>query len=86
MPASTATYMAAATPAVTYSCINMTYEEARQILTSGQPLAVMMCVNYDYPYVAYANTVVLDTNCIGIADKSIELFWTPDEMTTTQPM
>ena len=71
---------------VTYSCINMTYDAARQILTSGQPLAVMMMyVNGDYPCDAYADDVVLDINFIGIAAGSRELFWTSDGITTTQP-
>lgn len=73
-------------PPVTYSCINMTYDEARQILASGQPLAVMMMyVDGDYPCDAYAAAVVLDINFIGIAAGSRKLFWTSDGITTTQP-
>ena len=83
--AGVSTYMASGAPAVTYSCINMTYEEARQILTSGQPLAVMMMyVNGAHPYNAYAYDVIMRESDIKIEGPH-NIYWTPDEITTTDP-
>lgn len=71
---------------VTYSCINMTYEEARQILTSGQPLAVvMMHKDGSYPYNTHADGVILGANFIAAGGGSFGLYWTLDGITTSPP-
>lgn len=83
--AGVSTYIASGAPTVTYSCINMTYEEARQILTSGQPLAVMMMyVRGAYPYVGYAYDVIMRESDIKIEGWDT-IYWTPDEITDTDP-
>lgn len=82
--------MAAIAPAVTYECINMTFDEAYAIMASGQPLwVVSMVVSNSYPSVLNTESVsIITTNaglpCIGIFGVNV-LFWTADGLSTDEP-
>ena len=80
------TYAASGKPTATYSCINMTYEEARQIMTSGQPLAVMMMYNSGGPINRYVDGVAFTSSFIMVVyNNEHRLYWTPDGITKTDP-
>lgn len=82
------TFAVSGAPPVTYSCINMTYEEAREILKAGKPLTSMimmknngaaMVVSIDACGVA-ADFIVMVKDMIQLA-----LYWTSDGISTTAP-
>lgn len=84
--AGVSTYQASGAPAVTYSCINMTYEEARQIMTSGQPLAVMMMYNSGGLINRYVVGVAFTSSFIMVVENNDHcLYWTSDGITTAPP-
>lgn len=82
-------------PAYTYSCINMTFEEAYQLMASGDPLQVLGMVTTDGGTCAYGAPVFAGTamgvECITIIFKvpyttdSLTLYWTADGLSTSAP-
>lgn len=78
---------------VTYSCINMTFEEAYATMAAGEPLAVMMMLGNGnttacMPCLAvFAGDVLIEgIPLIGIqplTDDGDELYWTADGLSTT---
>lgn len=79
------------TPEYTYECINMTFEEAYQLMASGEPLQVLgMFTNEggECSGALFVNiTSVYETPCIVMAWilTSLTLYWTADGLSTTQP-
>lgn len=69
-----------------YTCTNMSFEEAWQSLLSGEPLAVMLmaCMPDGAPGCGYATYVVLDnatrTIFLGNELSSSDIAWTPDQI------
>lgn len=86
---------AIAAPAITYECINMTFEEAYETMKNGEPLSVFGMFNAEgttnmYGISAFAGTT-LGVPCIVIAfgvGSSIiaQLFWTVDGLSTEEPL
>lgn len=86
-------------PAVTYDCINMTFEEAYETMASGEPLAAMFMVSGEGCMVFYGNaifvgTVAFGVPCIGLmASVAVnttvinvaQLYWTADGISTEAP-
>ena len=75
----------ASVQARSYTCTNMSFEEAWQSLLSGEPLAVMLMMYMDgAPGCGYATYVVLDnaTRTILLADKlsGSVIAWTSDQI------
>lgn len=76
-------------PAYTYSCINMTFEEAYQLMASGEPLQVLGMFTTEGA-TNVTGAAFLDTACImmmfAAASTTIALlYWTADGLSTTQP-
>ena len=78
-------------PEITYSCINMTFEEAYDAMAKGEPItALMMATENNYIYnehcvVFFFGTSINNVPCIGIDAKPKPLFWTADVISTTKP-
>ena len=76
---------------ITYSCINMTFEEAYDALANGEPInALMMIVQNGYIFnehsaVIFFGISINNVPCIGIADSRQPLYWTSDGFSTTKP-
>lgn len=81
---------------VTYSCTNMTFEEAYETMAKGEPLAVIiMRVVNDMgaacqPGVSmFAGDDVFGVPCLLVADKidsnTIGLYWTSDGLSADEP-
>lgn len=84
---------ASAAPEVTYSCINMTFEEAYETLASGDPMKVHLmlgdegAMNMD-GIVLFLGTVINGVPCIAFfytTNVQKTLFWTADGISTEQP-
>lgn len=79
------------TPKYTYECINMTFEEAYQLMASGEPLQVLGMFAYEGGACLGALVVnitsVYETPCIVMAwvVNSLTLYWTADGLSTTKP-
>lgn len=78
--------------AATYSCINMTFEEAHQTMSNGEPLqAIIMFVMDGFPSCLQATYVSLADAAIGvptiaiIGTQEFRYFWTTDGISTTPP-
>lgn len=80
---------------LTYECINMTFEEAYQIMTSGEPLDVFgmlssegICGN-SHCLMAILLDASVGVPCILVVlnspDSNIELYWTADGLSTSEP-
>ena len=80
---------------ITYSCINMTFEEAYETMSNGEPLACLLMfveggATNLYGFTMFAGTM-LGTPCIGFGFEIIStsysqyLYWTPDGISTTAP-
>lgn len=73
---------------VTYSCTNMSFEEANQIFKAGEVLdcVVMVggsgCIIYK-AVLAYTSTFILIT--FGIGTNTSVLYWTADGISTDKP-
>lgn len=81
----------ASAPSITYECLNMTFEEAYEIMSNSEPLqAVLMLAGEGlmniYAFVAFLG-VAMGTPCIVIAQEAfnVTLFWTPDGISTDSP-
>ena len=87
--------MASAAPAVTFECINMTFEEAYETMAKGEPLNVVgMLTNPDVlatnmqGSVLFAGTASFGVPCLGViffGKKTITLYWTADGLSTSRP-
>lgn len=87
--------MIAAGPVLTYECINMTFEEAYEIMASGGILNTIGmfsaegAVNlYGIPF--FTGSAVFGVPCIVISfmigsDTIAQLFWTADGLSTERP-
>lgn len=80
-------------PVITYSCINMTFEEAYKALENGEPMNVHFMmgggVAENMPgIVAFAGTSINNVPCIMIREEftSLMLYWTADGLSTTKPV
>lgn len=80
--------------AITYECLNMTFEEAYQIMESGEPLvSLAMIVSIDTPITAYGFTIfagtMLGNPCINMVfmlpEGELQFFWTADGVSTEEP-
>lgn len=89
---------ASAEPEITYSCTNMTFEEAYETLASGEPMNVCeMIVFKNLPIilsdvvVMFAGTSVNNTPAIELSldrtdlQLNINLYWTADGISTERP-
>lgn len=83
--------VAAVASSITYECLNMTFEEAYEIMSNGEPLqAVLMLAGEGamniYAIVAFLG-VAMGTPCIVIVQEAsnVALFWTADGISTEQP-
>lgn len=85
--------MTAADPAVTYECINMTFEEAYETMAKGEPLNIVGMLT-DTHGVSNTNGIVLFTGtaafgvpCLVVifGNPTPELFWTADGLSTSEP-
>ena len=84
--------MMSQTPAVTYECINMSFEEAYETMAKGEPLNVVgMLTNPDVlatnmqGSVSFAGTASFGVPCIVVDFESLILFWTADGLSTSRP-
>lgn len=83
--------MTSAAPAVTYECINMTFEEAYETMAKGEPLNVVgMLTTGRTPMniqgvVEFIGTAAFGVPCIVVDFESITLFWTADGLSTSEP-
>lgn len=85
--------VAASAPSITYECLNMTFEEAYEIMSNGEPLQAVLMLAGDgamniNAFVGFFG-VSMGTPCIGIAivqnTFDFTLFWTVDGISTEQP-
>lgn len=79
------------TPKYTYECINMTFEEAYQLMASGEPLQVLGMVTgeggmCEHGVPGFLGTA-LGVPCIAIVWmlNSLTLYWTADGLSTRSP-
>lgn len=86
-----ATPMEALAESITYECLNMTFEEAYEIMSNGEPLQAVLMVAGEgamniNAFVAFLG-VSMNTPCIVIVQNSFDfaLFWTADGISTEQP-
>ena len=83
--------MASAAPAVTYECINMTFEEAYETMAKGEPLNVVGMLKTEREpaniqgLVVFTRTAKFGVPCIVVTFRNIELFWTADRLSTSEP-
>ena len=83
--------MGAAAPAVTYECINMTFEEAYETMAKGEPLNVVgMLTGSREPMniqgiVVFTGTAAFGVPCVVVEFERITLFWTADGLSTSEP-
>lgn len=68
-------------------CINMTFEEVYKIITSYQPINIIiqeLDYSWEVPYITTCTVTVIDENRLGVvyrqpsSDYNFELQWTPD--------
>ena len=78
--------------AATYSCINMTFEEAHQTMSNGEPLqAIIMFVADGMPsclqpmFVSLADASVGVPTIAIIGMQELRYFWTTDGISATPP-
>ena len=87
--------MASAAPAGTYECINMSFEEAYETMAKGEPLNVVGMLTMDREpvniqgIVVFTGTAAYGVPCIEVlfepASSTINLFWTADGLSTSEP-
>ena len=87
--------MASMAPAVTYGCINMTFEEAYETMANGEPLNVVGMLTAGegegainmQGSVVFTGTAVFGVPCIKVtfANKTPILYWTADGLSTSRP-
>ena len=80
-------------PEITYSCINMTFEEAYDAMAKGEPMNVLMMAvknnaSFNEHCVAFfLGMSINNVPCILIMPvrSNLELYWTADGLSTTEP-
>lgn len=82
-------------PEYTYECINMTFEEAYQLMASGEPLQVLGMVTTDGGTCAFGEPTfagtALGVECImiifwvNLTNDALTLYWTADGLSTSSP-
>lgn len=82
-------------PELTYTCINMTFDEAVQIIMSGKPLAVISMEYYEgrgvsfinYNDVGYAPSFYTTPTiaCNICMSDNLTIYWTPDGISNREP-
>lgn len=79
-------------PEITYSCINMTFEEAYDALANGEPMTAHLMLGGNmagnmHGSVFFLGTAGFNAPCIVlvVADGSEHFFWTSDGISTTEP-
>ena len=85
--------MASAAPEYTYECINMTFEEAYETMTKGEPLNVVGMltgthgVSNTKGIVSFTGTATFGVPCLVVifGNPVPELFWTADGLSTSEP-
>lgn len=87
--------MASAAPAVTYECINMTFEEAYETMAKGEPLNVVGMLSGKgvinvQGIVEFTGTAGFGVPCIVVVFRdgsrmNMVLFWTADGLSTSEP-
>ena len=87
--------MDASEPEITFSCLNMTFEEAYETMAAGEPLDAKAMIVYDGPVVISAQAVAFGGVAIfgmpaivlsaSLNGDSISLFWTADGISTERP-
>ena len=89
-----ASTMISVAPAVTYECINMTFEEAYETMAKGEPLNVVGMLTMGRAPInmqglpGFLGTAVFGVPCIDVAfehSSGFELYWTADGLSTSQP-
>lgn len=84
--------MASAAPAVTYGCINMTFEEAYETMANGEPLNVIGMFTSEGAINMQGSVVFTGTAmgvpCIWVifANEPSLLYWTADGLSTSRPI
>lgn len=77
---------------ITYSCINMTFEEAYEAMANGEPMTALMMaagngsIFNEYSTVYFLGMSINNVPCIGIDAKLKPLYWTADGLSTTKPV
>lgn len=79
---SASTYL---TVAPTYTCDNMTFEEACQIILNGQPLTAYVMFATDVPVISPLDIAYVGDFIVFSNSYDIMLFWTIDGISTTEP-
>ena len=83
--------VASGAPAVTYRCINMTFEEAYETMANGEPLNVVGMFTGEGAINMQGSVVFTGTAmgvpCIWVifANEPSNLYWTVDGLSTSQP-
>lgn len=86
--------MATKPPAVTYECINMTFEEAYETMAKGEPLNVVGMLMMGRTPInmqgspGFLGTAVFGVPCIDVVfehSSGFELYWTADGLSTSVP-
>ena len=73
----------------TYSCINMTFEEAHQTIANGEPLQAIIMDGTPEGHicmpcgVGYLGDAVIGVPTLAIISRNSTLFWTADGISTT---
>lgn len=78
---------------VTFDCINMTFEEAYEIMAAGEPLdVILMSIETSQPstivthaFAAFTGIYTFGIPVIVLGDNNITLFWTPDGISINPP-
>lgn len=82
------------TPAYTYECINMTFEEAYETMANGEPLMVVGMITgtgegaTNIQGVTLFSGTMMGVPCIMLVFKmgsSLTLYWTADGLSTSRP-
>ena len=83
--------MTSVAPAVTYECINMTFEEAYETMANGEPLNVVGMFTGEGAINMQGSVVFTGTAmgvpCIWVifANEPSNLYWTVDGLSTSRP-
>lgn len=82
--------MMSQTPAVTYECINMTFEEAYETMAKGEPLNVVGMLTgggamNTQGSVVLSGATVFGVPCLGVIFEETVLYWTADGLSTSRP-
>ena len=81
----------ASAPSYTYSCLNMTFEEAYETMAMGEPLDIFFMLTSEgalniHGFVMFAGTM-MGVPCLLIGEQFMDtqLYWTADGLSTEAP-